>query len=611
MKKGRKQLSIIIVLALVLSMMPIHAKAALAEIQEDTEWSGTITGQKYFTFTPEETGYYDITVSDSEEVTTYLTFYTSQDGERIRGLGEAFDGPGEGFYERNAVYLSGGVSYNVKVDCSDEGTEMTGYVSFTITKSQDAVYEVTETKQQITAISNGNRALRYIPQETGVYVFSLQKSTNEYIDINLYELVNGNLVNIEEQYKTTRATSFTTRYLLQEGKEYYFELYYSSDLDDGDEIPVYVQLSKGKNVSSISILELTFDETTCNSSSSFPYEEFLKLQINYTDGTSEPFEYSDSRDDFYGGDVVVEYVGEYDSEGYMKCGNQKVKVTYLGTFTDETTVYIKTKVESEQSVLNIDEIVTADVSRWYYDTRIITPQQNGYYTLSYYLDYGNFDECMEFWHWQIWDSKDNKILSEDDGFKLKAGETYYFSIILEGKNSDMTAFRYRLTLNEDHTHTFGDWIVTKQATVDSEGEKTRLCSSCGYQETETISKLSAPLPTPTTTPNIPKATETPIPITRTVTAPGSPKIASAKNNKKKTISLSWKKISGAAGYQIQYSTNKKFKKAKNKTTTKPKLAIKKLKAKKTYYFRVRTYVLDGNKKVYSKWSKIKKVKVKK
>lgn len=60
MKKGRKQISILIVFALILSMMPIYAKAAMPEIQEGTEWSGTINGKKYFTFTPEETGYYDV-----------------------------------------------------------------------------------------------------------------------------------------------------------------------------------------------------------------------------------------------------------------------------------------------------------------------------------------------------------------------------------------------------------------------------------------------------------------------------------------------------------------------------------------------------------------------
>ena len=39
--------------------------------------------------------------------------------------------------------------------------------------------------------------------------------------------------------------------------------------------------------------------------------------------------------------------------------------------------------------------------------------------------------------------------------------------------------------------------------------------------------------------------------------------------------------------------------------------IKKLKKKKTYYFRVRAYRLEGTKKVYGAWSNMKKIKIKK
>lgn len=95
-----------------------------------------------------------------------------------------------------------------------------------------------------------------------------------------------------------------------------------------------------------------------------------------------------------------------------------------------------------------------------------------------------------------------------------------------------------------------------------------------------------------------------------VKAPGKVKI-SAKNKKKKSIKVTWKKISGASGYQVSYGLKKNFKKAKKKTTTKTSYTIKKLKKKKKYYVRVRAYTLSGGKKVYGKWSSVKKVKVKK
>ena len=63
---------------------------------------------------------------------------------------------------------------------------------------------------------------------------------------------------------------------------------------------------------------------------------------------------------------------------------------------------------------------------------------------------------------------------------------------------------------------------------------------------------------------------------------------------------------------MQYSTNKKFKKAKTKTAKKTNLTIKKLKKKKTYYVRVRAYTLDASgKKVPGQWSAVKKVVIKK
>ena len=69
----------------------------------------------------------------------------------------------------------------------------------------------------------------------------------------------------------------------------------------------------------------------------------------------------------------------------------------------------------------------------------------------------------------------------------------------------------------------------------------------------------------------------------------------------------WKTINKV---QVQYSTNSKFKsnvKSKLIGKTNTKLTIKGLKKKKTYYVRIRYKGAAG---VYSKWSKVKKVKVK-
>ncbi len=81
--------------------------------------------------------------------------------------------------------------------------------------------------------------------------------------------------------------------------------------------------------------------------------------------------------------------------------------------------------------------------------------------------------------------------------------------------------------------------------------------------------------------------------------------------KNEAITIKWKKKSGITGYQIQYSTNSKFKKEnksiKIKSAKTGSKKITKLKAAKKYYVRIRTY--KGKK--YSKWSKVKSAKISK
>ena len=78
--------------------------------------------------------------------------------------------------------------------------------------------------------------------------------------------------------------------------------------------------------------------------------------------------------------------------------------------------------------------------------------------------------------------------------------------------------------------------------------------------------------------------------------------------KSEAFTIKWKKKTNIAGYQIQYSTNSKFKKGnksiKIKSAKTVSKKITKLKAAKKYYVRIRTY--KGKK--YSKWSKVKSIK---
>ncbi|MBR1663767.1 MAG: hypothetical protein IJ696_05515 [Ruminococcus sp.] len=85
--------------------------------------------------------------------------------------------------------------------------------------------------------------------------------------------------------------------------------------------------------------------------------------------------------------------------------------------------------------------------------------------------------------------------------------------------------------------------------------------------------------------------------------------------KTKQLKVTYKKNANATGYQITYSTSKKFTKKTTKNTTVKSATtlnktIKKLKKGKTYYVKVRAYKTVGSTKYYGAYSAVKKVKVK-
>ena len=143
----------------------------------------------------------------------------------------------------------------------------------------------------------------------------------------------------------------------------------------------------------------------------------------------------------------------------------------------------------------------------------------------------------------------------------------------------------------------------------------------------------APSVAPTATPNV---TETPAP---TIVPSQTPALTQSSENKKiespqpnetkkikvakvkgvkvtvtkaKKAKISWKKVKRAAGYRVMYSTDKKFKKAAIKITTKKaNYVTKKLKKGKKYFIKVAAYRKDkAGKKVYGSFSAVKKIKVK-
>lgn len=104
-----------------------------------------------------------------------------------------------------------------------------------------------------------------------------------------------------------------------------------------------------------------------------------------------------------------------------------------------------------------------------------------------------------------------------------------------------------------------------------------------------------------------------------VTAPEKVTITNAVKNYPKKVKITFKKVKGADGYQVAVYKTKSEAKKNGKTivkkiSSKSKVIVKSAKFvnKKTLYVKVRAYVLNAKgDKVYGKWSKVKKVTIKK
>ncbi len=102
-------------------------------------------------------------------------------------------------------------------------------------------------------------------------------------------------------------------------------------------------------------------------------------------------------------------------------------------------------------------------------------------------------------------------------------------------------------------------------------------------------------------------------IKKTASKPKKVSGLTVKNQKGRNLKISYKKVSGATGYEISYSTSKNFAKNKTKTvkTKKTSYTVKKRKKGKTYYVRVRAYKTANGSTVKGSYCTAKKVKIKK
>lgn len=92
--------------------------------------------------------------------------------------------------------------------------------------------------------------------------------------------------------------------------------------------------------------------------------------------------------------------------------------------------------------------------------------------------------------------------------------------------------------------------------------------------------------------------------------PKTNKIRKLKKSGKSSVKIYWTKVSGTTRYQVYMSTKKKsgYKRIKTASAKSSSYTKSKLKRKKRYYFKVRSYKRVGGKNYYSAFSSVKSIK---
>lgn len=162
-------------------------------------------------------------------------------------------------------------------------------------------------------------------------------------------------------------------------------------------------------------------------------------------------------------------------------------------------------------------------------------------------------------------------------------------------------------------------LVTTADALKAEGTYNIVVTATGYNKTLEFtytnkSDTTATKPSDATAATKPAATTTATkpavkPVKKVTVKKQTAKVKAGK----KKLTVTWKKDKNVFGYQIKIATKKNFKGAKTYTVKSYKTykkVIKKLKAKKKYFVKVRAYKTVGKSKVYGAYSAVRSCKVK-
>lgn len=187
------------------------------------------------------------------------------------------------------------------------------------------------------------------------------------------------------------------------------------------------------------------------------------------------------------------------------------------------------------------------------------------------------------------------LVTKDSKDKIDVARNSYNALVDEAKEKVK-----QLALLDAAEKTYAD-LVKENGDSNSQSINTDNAGGNGQQQTTIHQAMST------------QQMITPAPVPQTVAMPAKVKKVIIRNKKKGSFTVSWKKLTGVSGYEVQYASNKKFTKGKKSVTvSKASFTKKKLKRGSKFFVRVRAYNEGSDKKkVYGTWSTTKNVKIKK
>ena len=313
-----------------------------------------------------------------------------------------------------------------------------------------------------------------------------------------------------------------------------------------------------------------------------------------------------------------------------KSDDVKLKINYSANYDVENNRYNIICKEGENISIGIGAIISSDIGtityKWFNGNALIEGENNA--TIS--INNANSDNAG-LYYCQVsngMDTKTFKILLtvnkvEDVTTKQEEATTKQEEVTTKQeetttKQEETTTKQEEVTTKPEETTTVvNDTQQTTTATTQTTTNKTDTTTATTQTTTNKANTTTATTQTTTNKANTTTANRTQQ-TTQTINAGtqiivGKGKIKSAvKKASAKKVVIKLKKVRGASGYEVKVSTSKKFAKKTTKTVDAKKLSVtvKKLQPNKKYFAKVRAYVIVNGTKVYGKYSKAVKIKLK-